>query len=81
MTNRMNTAADYSKIGLQIPFEQTTQHEIKSLGLQATPSGRQAKDPALAPKVVGVKRPRPQSITRPQALTTKSSLYLFSLQK
>ena len=52
----INTAADYSKIGLQIPFEQTPQHGIKSLGLQVTPSGRQAKDPAFAPKVDGVKK-------------------------
>ncbi|HKQ73915.1 MAG TPA: hypothetical protein VJ810_09330 [Blastocatellia bacterium] len=52
----IDTAANYSKIGLQMPFEQTPQHGIKSLGLQATPSGRQAKDPALAPKVDGVKK-------------------------
>jgi hypothetical protein len=52
----INTAADYCKIGLQIPLLQTPQHGIKSLGLQVTPSGRQAKSPALAPKVAGVKK-------------------------
>ena len=51
----INTAADHSKIGLQIPFEQTPQHGMKSPGLQVTPSGRQANDPALTPKVDGVK--------------------------
>jgi hypothetical protein len=49
-------AADYCKIGLQIPLLQTPQHGIKSLGLQVTPSGRQARSPALAPKVDGVKK-------------------------
>jgi len=52
----INTAADYSKIGLQIPFEQTPQHGTKSLGLQVTPSGRQPKGPPLAPKIDGVKK-------------------------
>jgi hypothetical protein len=49
-------AADYCKIGLQIPLLHTPQHGIKSLGLQVTPSGRQARSPALAPKVDGVKK-------------------------
>jgi hypothetical protein len=49
-------AAGYCKIGLQIPLLQTPQHGIKSLGLQVTPSGRQARSPDLAPKVDGVKK-------------------------
>jgi hypothetical protein len=52
----INTAAGYCKIGLQIPLLQTPQHGIKSLGRQVTPSGRQARSPALAPKVDGVKK-------------------------
>jgi len=52
----INTAADYSKIGLQTPLLQTPQHGIKSLGLQVTPSGRQARDPPFATKVDGVKK-------------------------
>jgi hypothetical protein len=52
----VNSAADYCKIGLQIPLLQTPQHGIKSLGRQVTPSGRQAKSPVLAPKVDGVKK-------------------------
>jgi hypothetical protein len=42
----IHTAADYSNLGLQTPLEQTPQHGTKSLGLQVTPSGRQARDPA-----------------------------------
>ena len=52
----INTTADYYSPDLQIPFEQAPQHGIKSLGLQVTPSGRQAKDPPFATKADGVKK-------------------------
>jgi hypothetical protein len=52
----LNTAADYSKLDLQIHFEQLPQQGIISYGLQATPSGRQAKDPPFTTKVDGVKK-------------------------
>ena len=50
------SAADYSKLDLQIHFEQLPQHGTISYGLQATPSGRQNWDAALAPKIDGVKK-------------------------
>jgi hypothetical protein len=50
------SAADYSTLPLQIPFEQLPQHGTISSGVQATPSGRQNWAPALVPKVDGVKK-------------------------
>jgi hypothetical protein len=50
------SAADYSKLPLQIDFEQLPQHGTISSGVQATPSGRQNWAPALAPQIDGVKK-------------------------
>jgi hypothetical protein len=75
------TAADYSKIGLHIPFEQTPQQGIKSLGLQATPSGRQARDPALAPNVDGVKKALAAINSAPTSFNNEVFFISFLLTK
>jgi hypothetical protein len=77
----INTAADYSKIGLQTPLEQTPQHGIKSLGLQATPSGRQAKDSVLAANVDGAKKAPTVINNAPTNFNNEVFFILFSLQK
>jgi hypothetical protein len=75
------TAADYSKIGLHIPFEQTPQQGIKSLGLQATPSGRQARDPALVPNVDGVKKAPDAINSAPTSFNNEDFFISFILTK
>jgi len=77
----INTAADYSKIGLQIPLLQTPQHGIKSPGLQVTPLGRQAKSPALAPKVDGVKKAPAAINNAPTNFNNEVFFILFSPSK
>jgi hypothetical protein len=77
----INTAADYSKIGLQIPFEQTPQHGIKSLGLQVTPSGRQAKAPPFATKVDGMKKAPAAINNAPRSFNNEVFFISFLLPK
>jgi hypothetical protein len=77
----INTTAGYSKIGLQIPFEQTPQHGIKSLGLQVTPSGRQAKDPPFATKVDGVKKAPAALNSAPTSFNNEVFFISFLLPK
>jgi hypothetical protein len=76
----VNTAADYCKIGLQIPLLHTPQHGIKSLGRQVTPSGRQARSPALAPKVDGVKK-APAAINNAPTNFNSEVFFIFFLLK
>jgi hypothetical protein len=76
-----NTAVDYSKIGLQSPFEQTPQHGTKSLGLQVTPSGRQAKDPALTLNVDGVKKAPAMINNAPTSFNSEVFFISFLLTK
>jgi len=76
----VNTSADYCKIGLQIPLLQTPQHGIKSLGRQVTPSGRQAKSPALAPKVDGVKK-APAAINKAPTIFNSEVFFISFLLK
>jgi hypothetical protein len=73
--------AIYSNIGLQIPFEQTPQHGIKSPGLHVTPSGRQAKDPALAPEFDGVKKAPAAINNAPTSFNIETFFIPFLLTK
>jgi hypothetical protein len=54
---------------------------MKSLGLQVTPSGRQARDPALAPKVDGVKNAPAAINNAPTSFNNEVFFISFLLSK